>query len=108
MPVNKPERPPVLDTADRALVDGVLARRLRPLAKAITLIESQREDHQARARAFRHLERRQARRAQRTQPGADLAAAEHERGAPAVTFEDECGDRVARLHDRLPLDRVAR
>ena len=51
MPVNKPERPPALDVADRALVDGVLARRLRPLAKTITLIESQREDHQARARA---------------------------------------------------------
>ena len=51
MPVNKPERPPALDAADRALVDGVLARRLRPLAKTITLIESQREDHQARARA---------------------------------------------------------
>ena len=36
--------------ADRALADGVLARRLRPLAKAITLIESQRADHRARAR----------------------------------------------------------
>ena len=36
---------------DRALVDGVLARHLRPLAKTITLIESQREDHKARARA---------------------------------------------------------
>ncbi|MDR0634109.1 MAG: methylmalonyl Co-A mutase-associated GTPase MeaB [Azoarcus sp.] len=35
---------------DRALADGVLARRLRPLAKAITLIESQRADHRARAR----------------------------------------------------------
>ncbi|MFP5402203.1 MAG: methylmalonyl Co-A mutase-associated GTPase MeaB [Gammaproteobacteria bacterium] len=39
----------VLDTADQALVDGVLARQLRPLAKTITLIESQREDHKARA-----------------------------------------------------------
>ena len=38
-----------LDAADQGLVDGVLARRLRPLAKTITLIESQREDHQARA-----------------------------------------------------------
>ena len=40
----------VLDPADRALVDGVLARQLRPLAKAITLLESQRDDHKARAR----------------------------------------------------------
>ena len=38
-----------LDPADQALVAGVLARQLRPLAKTITLIESQREDHQARA-----------------------------------------------------------
>ncbi len=43
--------PVQLDPADQALVDGVLARRLRPLAKTITLIESQREDHKARARA---------------------------------------------------------
>ncbi len=39
-----------LDAADCALVDGVLARQLRPLAKTITLIESQRDDHKARAR----------------------------------------------------------
>ncbi len=39
----------VVHPADRALVDGVLARQLRPLAKTITLIESQREDHKARA-----------------------------------------------------------
>lgn len=39
----------MLDANDRALVDGVLARRLRPLAKTITLIESQREDHKLRA-----------------------------------------------------------
>jgi LAO/AO transport system kinase len=32
------------------LAEGVLAGRRRPLAKAITLIESRREDHQARAR----------------------------------------------------------
>ncbi|MDR2688388.1 MAG: methylmalonyl Co-A mutase-associated GTPase MeaB [Azoarcus sp.] len=32
------------------LADGVLAHQLRPLAKAITLIESRREDHRARAR----------------------------------------------------------
>ena len=40
-----------LDAVDQSLVDGVLARQLRPLAKTITLIESQREDHQARARS---------------------------------------------------------
>ncbi|TAH40781.1 MAG: methylmalonyl Co-A mutase-associated GTPase MeaB [Betaproteobacteria bacterium] len=40
----------LLDPADQSLVDGVLAQRLRPLAKAITLIESQRDDHKARAR----------------------------------------------------------
>ena len=34
---------------DRTLVDGVLAGRLRPLAKTITLVESSREDHKARA-----------------------------------------------------------
>ncbi|WP_230976863.1 methylmalonyl Co-A mutase-associated GTPase MeaB [Pseudothauera rhizosphaerae] len=41
----------MLSSADRALVDGVLARQLRPLAKTITLIESRRDDHQARAHA---------------------------------------------------------
>jgi LAO/AO transport system kinase len=41
---------PVL--VDRSLVEGVLARRLRPLARAITLIESQREDHRVRARGL--------------------------------------------------------
>jgi LAO/AO transport system kinase len=41
-----------MDAADRALVDGVLAHQLRPLAKAITLIESQHENHRARARAL--------------------------------------------------------
>lgn len=35
--------------ADQALVDGVLARQRRALAKAITLIESSRTDHQVRA-----------------------------------------------------------
>ena len=35
--------------ADQALVDGVLARQRRALAKAITLIESSRADHQVRA-----------------------------------------------------------
>ena len=44
-------QPPVdeLSRTDRQLVDGVLARQRRPLAKAITLIESTRADHQARA-----------------------------------------------------------
>ncbi len=40
-----------LDDADRKLVDGVLARQLRPLAKTITLIESQRAEHKVRAQA---------------------------------------------------------
>jgi len=38
-----------LDHADSALVEGVLARKTRPLAKTITLIESRRHDHQQRA-----------------------------------------------------------
>ncbi|MDT3672673.1 MAG: methylmalonyl Co-A mutase-associated GTPase MeaB [Aromatoleum sp.] len=53
MPMNRPERQresaPELDAVDRALVDGVLAGQLRPLAKTITLIESTRDDHQVRA-----------------------------------------------------------
>ena len=40
---------PVLSGQDMALVDGVLAGRRRALAKAITLIESTRADHQQRA-----------------------------------------------------------
>ena len=44
-----PDRPPCLDSVERALVEGVLAKQLRPLAKAITLIESAREDHKAQA-----------------------------------------------------------
>ncbi|MDR0233223.1 MAG: methylmalonyl Co-A mutase-associated GTPase MeaB [Zoogloeaceae bacterium] len=50
--MNKSERLPAPppDIADRALFDGVLACQLRPLAKAITLIESSRPDHQIRAR----------------------------------------------------------
>ena len=40
-----------LSDTDAALVRGVLARERRPLAKAITLIESQRDDHQVRAHA---------------------------------------------------------
>ncbi len=41
----------VLAPADRELVDGVLAGQTRALAKTITLIESSRRDHQARAHA---------------------------------------------------------
>jgi LAO/AO transport system kinase len=40
-----------LDAVDQSLVDGLLMGQLRPLAKTITLIESRREDHQARARS---------------------------------------------------------
>lgn len=43
--------PQHLQSADQQLVDGVLARRPRALAKAITLVESTRRDHQARAEA---------------------------------------------------------
>jgi LAO/AO transport system kinase len=38
-----------LSPVDQALVDGVLAGQRRALAKAITLIESTRSDHQQRA-----------------------------------------------------------
>jgi len=38
-----------LEATDRDLVEGVLARQPRALAKAITLVESTRRDHQARA-----------------------------------------------------------
>jgi len=41
-----------LDSTDQRLVAGVLARQPRALAKAITLIESRRHDHQARAAAL--------------------------------------------------------
>ena len=44
-----PER---LDPADRKLAAGVLARDPRALAKTITLVESSRRDHQARAEAI--------------------------------------------------------
>ena len=40
---------PLLEASDQKLVDGVLARQHRTLAKAITLVESTRADHQARA-----------------------------------------------------------
>jgi LAO/AO transport system kinase len=39
----------MMEPADQALVEGVLARRPRALARAITLVESTRRDHQARA-----------------------------------------------------------
>jgi LAO/AO transport system kinase len=42
-------RKAVLEPADQKVIDGVLARQPRALAKAITLIESTRHDHQARA-----------------------------------------------------------
>jgi LAO/AO transport system kinase len=38
-----------LEAQDRELVDGVIARQPRALAKTITLVESTRRDHQARA-----------------------------------------------------------
>ncbi len=41
----------VLEACDQKLVDGVLARQTRAMAKAITLLESSRRDHQARAEA---------------------------------------------------------
>jgi len=44
--------PDRLDPADRKLAAGVLARDPRALAKAITLVESARRDHQARAEAI--------------------------------------------------------
>ncbi|MFO0925425.1 MAG: methylmalonyl Co-A mutase-associated GTPase MeaB [Gemmataceae bacterium] len=40
---------PPLDPTDQRLVDGVLARQPRAIAKVITLVESSRRDHQARA-----------------------------------------------------------
>jgi LAO/AO transport system kinase len=43
---------PAPDPADRELIDGVLAARPRSLAKAITLVESTRADHQKRAQAL--------------------------------------------------------
>ena len=44
-----PVRANTLSAADQSLVDGVLAGQRRALAKAITLIESTRPDHQQRA-----------------------------------------------------------
>ncbi len=54
MPVaaRTPAVPDRLDPAGRALVDGVLRGELRAIAKAITLIESSRRDHHARADAL--------------------------------------------------------
>jgi LAO/AO transport system kinase len=42
----------LLEAADQKLVAGVLARQTRAMAKAITLLESTRQDHQARAEAL--------------------------------------------------------
>jgi len=42
----------LLNATDQKLVEGVLARRTKALAKAITLVESTRPDHQARAGAL--------------------------------------------------------
>lgn len=47
--MNMPADLPQLDAVDQALVSGVLGGQLRPLAKAITLIESSRPDHRERA-----------------------------------------------------------
>jgi LAO/AO transport system kinase len=54
MPVQKRAHaaPEHLDPADRRLAERVVGREPRALAKAITLIESSRRDHQARATAF--------------------------------------------------------
>ncbi len=43
-----------LGAEDVKLVEGVLAGQLRPLAKTITLVESQRDDHRQRAQAILH------------------------------------------------------
>jgi LAO/AO transport system kinase len=42
----------LLESADQKLIQGVLAREPRSLAKAITLVESTRRDHQARAQSL--------------------------------------------------------
>jgi len=54
MPVHKRASPAPehLDPADRRLAAGLVARAPRALAKAITLVESSRRDHQARATAL--------------------------------------------------------
>ncbi len=41
-----------VNASDLKLVEGVLARQRRALAKAITLVESTRSDHQTRAAAL--------------------------------------------------------
>lgn len=46
-----PPGEPVLEASDQKLVNGVLAGQPRALAKAITLVESTRRDHQTRAEA---------------------------------------------------------
>ncbi|MGB7990235.1 MAG: methylmalonyl Co-A mutase-associated GTPase MeaB [Candidatus Methylophosphatis roskildensis] len=47
--MNRADSRPTLAPADQTLIDGVLARNRRALAKSITLIESTRTDHQQRA-----------------------------------------------------------
>ena len=47
--MNRTDARPPLAAADQHLVDGVLAKNRRSLAKSITLIESTRHDHQQRA-----------------------------------------------------------
>ena len=49
---DNPTGKPLLETSDQKLIDGVLAHQPRALAKAITLVESTRRDHQARAEAL--------------------------------------------------------
>ena len=49
-PASTPPVAPSLEAVDQYLVDGVIERQLRPLARTITLIESLRPDHRARAR----------------------------------------------------------
>src|SRR3954452_10270640 len=48
---DNPNGKPLLEASDQMLIDGVLAHQPRALAKAITLVESTRKDHQARAEA---------------------------------------------------------
>ncbi len=52
VPARNPAPPDRLDTPGHALADGVLRGERRAVAKAITLIESSRRDHHARAEAL--------------------------------------------------------
>jgi len=49
---DNPTGKPLLEASDQKLIDGLLAHQPRALAKAITLVESTRRDHQARAEAL--------------------------------------------------------